>query len=213
MTEKSSSIKTGIGQGIGCLGGGIIVLIVLAAIGGAGSEPSKLVPLMSASVQPSAGSTKPLEGNTTSATKIIASGTWIVGIEILPGTYRVSGYFSRQDVNGDIIQNDGVYDDNELTLMVVKASDSTVEINGEATSIAYFPVYDPIAKGATGGTYLVGIDIQPGRYRISKESYAYAARLDKDLEIISNEGNKGNVVITVKESDYALQFTGMIAPI
>ena len=92
--------------------------------------------------------------------------------------------------------------------MVVKKSDDMVEVSGQALAIEYLPEYDPIANGARKGTYLVGKDIAPGRYRVKDPDYAYAARLDKNLEIIDNEGNEGNVVITIKPSDYAFEFSG-----
>ncbi len=140
----------------------------------------------------------------------IASGTYLVGSEMKPGYYRVNGYYARNDSDGEIIANDGVYEDDQFTLMIVKKSDDTVEISGEAMPIADFPSYDPVGNGVVDGTYLVGKDIKPGRYRIKDSDYAYGARLDKNLEIIDNEGNEGSVIITVKSSDFAFEYSGEI---
>ena len=142
---------------------------------------------------------------------VIEAGTWLVPSEIKPGVYRVAGYYARLDSDGEIIDNDGVYGENDLTLMVVKKSDDMVEVSGEALAIEFLPRYDPLRNGATSGTYLVGKDIKPGRYRVKDPDYAYAARLDKDLDIIDNAGNEGNVVITIKPSDYAFEFSGELS--
>ena len=111
-----------------------------------------------------------------------------------------------------IIDNDGVYD-NGIGLMVVQRGDTYVEISGEATPLTDLPVASPLALGFTEGTYIVGIDIEPGRYRISDPDYAYAARLDRSLGIIDNAGNSGSVIIQISPSDYAFTFTGAITPL
>jgi len=141
---------------------------------------------------------------------VIESGTYLVGSEIAPGVYRVSGYYERDDSQGEIIDNDGVYGENDLTVMIVRKGDDSVEINGQAVPLEGLPTYDPIAEGATSGTYLVGKDIAPGRYRVSSSDGAYGARLDKKLEIIDNDLNDGSIVITVRPSDYAFEFSGTL---
>ena len=71
---------------------------------------------------------------------------------------------------------------------------------------------DPIEGGFTTGTYLVGVDIQPGRYRVTAigDRSAYAARLDGTLDIIDNNLSDGSVLMIVNESDFAFTFTGML---
>ena len=132
--------------------------------------------------------------------------------EIDYGVYRVSGYWARLDSDFSIIDNDGVYD-NGIGLMVIQQGDTYVEISGEATPLADIPVAPPLTLGFTAGTYLVGVDIEPGRYRISDPDYAYAARLDRTLGIIDNAGNSGSVIIQISPSDYAFTFTGELAPL
>jgi hypothetical protein len=141
---------------------------------------------------------------------VIESGTWIVPDEVAPGYYRVSGYWASLDDDMEIIENDGVYGEDELTIAYVSKSTAYLEVSGEAVAIEEFPSYPVMDILPPGGTYLVGPDIKPGTYRISDSSYAYAARLDKTLDIIDNEGNEGNVIITIKSSDFAFQFSGDI---
>ncbi|MGH9132401.1 MAG: hypothetical protein ACRDZZ_00585 [Ilumatobacteraceae bacterium] len=139
-----------------------------------------------------------------------AEGTEVASGEIRPGAYRVAGYWAALDAVGEIIDNDGVYGPGELTLMVVPGDASFVEISGEAISIWDLPSYPVLSLSAVpeGGTYLVGADIEVGTYRVSDPDYAYAARLDSTLEIISNEGNAGSVIIVVQPGDFALSYSG-----
>ena len=143
---------------------------------------------------------------------ILGSGTYLVVDEIDYGVYRVAGYWARLDTDFSIIDNDGVYD-NGIGLMVVRQGDTYIEISGEATPLEDLPVASPLALGFTEGTYLVGVDIEPGRYRISDPDYAYAARLDSSLSIIDNAGNSGSVTIEIRPSDYAFTLTGAITPL
>ena len=84
-----------------------------------------------------------------------------------------------------------------------------MEFNGEAIPAEVMAVVDPIALGYVAGTYMVGIDIEPGLYRITNDT-AYAARLDQNLDIIDNELNDNNVLIRVAPSDFALTFNGSL---
>ena len=135
-----------------------------------------------------------------------------MGSEVVPGIYRVAGYWARLDADLEIIDNDGVYDDG-LSLVNVLESDAYIEVNGEMISIQYLPVLDPIASEFAEGTYLVGVDIAPGRYRITPGpagDSAYWARLDDQREINDNDLSDGPLIVIVSESDWALTFTGTI---
>jgi hypothetical protein len=148
---------------------------------------------------------------TTTTLPVVKSGTYVVPDQFAPGTYRVEGYWARLDANQEIIDNDIV--DSGLTLMTVAPSDAYVEINGAAIALGDLPQVDPIAEGWTDGTYLVGTDIAPGRYNVAPAgSSAYYARLDADLEIIDNDISEGNVIAIVDPGDWALSYTGTIAP-
>jgi len=157
--------------------------------------------------------TKPKPTTTTTTIPVIDSGIYIVSQDIQPGAYRVVGYFARLDANMDIIDNDGVYGANEITYVEIQTSDAYFELSGEAISIDDFPTYDPILMGAKRGTYLVGRDIQPGRYRVEDPVYAYAARLKCNRDIIDNAGNKGNVIIIIRDSDCLFEYSGAISRI
>jgi hypothetical protein len=148
---------------------------------------------------------------TTTTLAVVESGTYVVPDQFAPGTYRVEGYWARLDANQEIIDNDIV--DSGLTLMTVAPTDAYVEINGGAVALAGLPQVDPIAEGWTDGTYLVGTDIAAGRYNVTPAgSSAYYARLDADLEIIDNNISEGNVIAIVDPGDWALSYTGTIAP-
>lgn len=141
----------------------------------------------------------------------ISAGTYVVGSEIEPGFYRSSRYWSRLDANQDIIDNDLVWGDG-WTLVEIKSSDKYIEFSGVAYALEDMPVLDPIAEGFTEGSYLVGVDIQPGTYRINAEgdSMAYGSRLACDRDILDNDLNSGSVILTVKSSDCMFEFRGIL---
>lgn len=146
---------------------------------------------------------------TTTTTPVAGSGTYVVPDQFAPGTYRVEGYWARLDANQEIIDNDIV--DSGLTLMNVAPTDAYVEISGSAVALADLPQVNPLAEGWTDGTYLVGVDLPPGRYNITAAGTgAYYARLDGELEIIDNNISEGNVIAVVQPGDWALSYTGTI---
>jgi len=95
----------------------------------------------------------------------IGSGQWIVGTEVPPGLYRFSGSFASlgaaDTIRGIVAAYSG------LGLAKVLPSDATVQINGEAIRADHYGPYDVLANKPSDGFYLVGIDIPPGRYRLS----------------------------------------------
>ena len=204
----------------------LIVLAVIGSLSGGGNQVANTDDLPS---QPAASTSQPRVRDTPSAElsteaapvtstapepaiEIIESGTYLVPSEFEPGVYRVSGYWARLDSELEIIDND-IVSENGLGLLVVGPSDSYVEISGEAASLDEVPVVDPLLMGFTEGTYIVGVDMRPGRYRVSDPEYAYAARLDRSLSLIDNEGNSGSVIIVVKSTDFAFSFSGALSAI
>jgi hypothetical protein len=147
---------------------------------------------------------------TTTTLPIVKSGVYAVPAEFAPGTYRVSGYWARLDAAQEIIDNDIARDG--LMLLDVQPTDAFVEINGEAIALADMPVVDPIAMGFTDGTYVVGVDIAPGQYRVTPgpSGNAYWARLDGGHEIIDNNFSEGQLIVVVQEGDYALSYSGTL---
>lgn len=140
---------------------------------------------------------------------VITAGTYIVGSDIQPGLYRVSGYFARLDAHHGIIDNDSAR--SGLVLVRIYPSDSYVEISGEAMSVEFMPSVDPIASQYRDGTYMVGVDIPPGRYRISDPGgTAFAFVKDRDLSTTRSESNRGSVIVTLSTADFALSFSGLL---
>lgn len=150
---------------------------------------------------------------TTTTLPVIGSGVYIVPTEVAPDTYRLAGYASRLDENQEIIDN-FLIGDNGLGLVVVLETDAYLEVNGEIIPVeALGTPVDPIAQGFTEGVYLVGYDIEPGRYRVSPEASGettYWARLDDTLDIIDNNLSEGDLIVIVNESDYALEYRGVL---
>jgi hypothetical protein len=141
---------------------------------------------------------------------VIPPGTYLVGSEVPTGVYRVVRYWETLDDRDMILDNELALD-NGLTLAVVTSAATYVQFAGEAVSVRDRPSVDPLGEGFTEGTYLVGADLAPGRYRVrSADSLAYAARLDTDLDIIDNDLNQGSVILTVTPSDYAFRFRGTL---
>lgn len=72
----------------------------------------------------------------------------------------------------------------------------------------------PSAKAAIGeGTFIVGEDIQPGRYKArAKDGFCYWARLKDDSgdfdSIIANNTTSGQASVTIKKSDGAFETSG-----
>jgi hypothetical protein len=99
-------------------------------------------------------------------------------------------------------------------LLVVRETDSFVEINGGAVR-ADDTTIDPIAQGCTFGMFLVGKDIKPGTYRLRADTeQAYWSRLDSKLGTIANDIGNGDRAVTVRESDFAIEISGgtLLAP-
>lgn len=138
-----------------------------------------------------------------------SAGTYIVGEEIEPGQYRVAGYWARLDKDMEIIDNEAIWGNDGTLIVQIEKGDAYIEFSGEAMRLEDSGVIDPVELGLTEGTYLVGTDIAPGRYRISGDS-AYFARLECNNEIIDNNLSDGSVIAVVKDSDCYLNFSGEI---
>lgn len=94
------------------------------------------------------------------------------------------------------------------TILVVRPTDGFIEISGGAVS-ADETTMDPIAKGCTSGMFLVGKDIAPGRYKLRADTaHAFWSRRDERLATIANDIGAGDRVVTVRESDFALEISG-----
>ena len=161
--------------------------------------------------QPATTTTRPAP-TTTEDDQIITAGVYEVGTEIVPGTYRFVRYMARLDENLEIIDNALVSQGDGVGLMIVLETDAYAEVSVGAINVLDSNTLDPIGQGFTDGTYLVGVDIQPGRYRITPVggSSTYWARLDNTLDIIDNDLSDGQLIVIVKDLDFALSISGSI---
>lgn len=140
---------------------------------------------------------------------VFGPGTYIVGREIQPGLYRYQGYFARRDAHDGIIANGNTR--SGLGLFKVDRNDELVEISGEAIAVEFMPSVDPIASKYREGEYIVGVDIAPGRYRISESSgIAFAFVQDRNLATVRSESNRGSSIVNLTSSDFSLRFSGFI---
>ncbi len=146
---------------------------------------------------------------TTTLPPPIQGGRYRVPDEVAYGVYRAGPYWATLDAEDVTVNSDIV--DVCLSVMVVDERASFVEIEGEARRVEAVPTYDPIAAGCTNGTYLVGPDLAPGRYRLlAIDGFAYWARLDRTLEVIESALVEEDATITIAGGDFALTYTGTL---
>jgi hypothetical protein len=99
-------------------------------------------------------------------------------------------------------------------IMIVQPTDSFISVGDWIISVEDFgrPI-DPIAENLIGGVYLVGYDLEPGRYEVLNGGHSegtYWARLDDELEIIDSETDVRTLEVIVEASDFALKFKGTL---
>ena len=139
---------------------------------------------------------------------VIRDGTYEVGTDIEPGVYRVGRYWARLDRGQNLIDND-LNQGTCPSLVVVRPNDAYVEIKGKAVAMEAAASIDPIEDKCTGGTFLVGKDIAPGRYRIETSGQGYWARLNAKLGLIDNELSDGQLILVVRPTDFAVKLSGV----
>jgi hypothetical protein len=136
----------------------------------------------------------------------IPDGVYEVGAALAPGIYRVGTYWERKDRNQSTL-------DNDLTqgcpsILIVRPTDAYVEIKGGALEASKIAI-DPIERRCTSGTFLVGKDIAPGRYKLRAETNtAYWERLDAKLGTIANDLGSGDRIVVVRAADFAVKTSG-----
>ena len=154
---------------------------------------------------------------------VLRSGTYIVGTDIQPGIYRGeagydifdSCYWARlKDMSGTldaIIANDNSF--GQFYVEVVEG-DRAFEVKCKVMLLEELP--EPPAEfpqKIPTGTYLVGIDIQPGTYKgqagtdITDSCYWERLRnVRGELDsIIANDNATGQYYVEVQSSDFALR--------
>lgn len=143
------------------------------------------------------------------AIPVISSGQWIVGTDIAPGLYRYSGYVARLDAQMGIIDNDNAR--SGLGLIQVFPHDAYFEVSGEAVRLEDYPIYDVLANAPRDGIYIVGVDIPIGKYRIHGDgSSAFYTLLDRNMQRITNDLNRGSLILDLQRSTFAVGFTGRL---
>lgn len=164
----------------------------------------------------------PLPPTATPDPNLVRPGTYIIGTDIQPGIYRgqagydlfASCYWARlKDLSGSL---DAVLaSDNSIGQFYVgiKESDYAFETKCELRFLPSLP--EPPAEfpqRIMPGTYLVGIDIQPGTYKgqagteITESCYwARLRNVSGELgAIIANDNATGQFYVQVRPSDFAL---------
>ncbi|MFG6113737.1 hypothetical protein ACGTN9_01015 [Halobacillus sp. MO56] len=147
-----------------------------------------------------------------------SSGMYEVGTEIEPGIYynpdgsvyaeRLAGFSGELD---DIIAN---ANPNGPYYMEIKESDAAVSFGNGG-----WRLYDgaekerhDIKKSFSSGIYLVGVDIEPGKYKLEGDGIYWARLSGVSLEmtdIIAN-GNPtgGSAIVEVSPNDFAFEVSG-----
>ncbi len=144
--------------------------------------------------------------------QVITQGMYLVGIDIKPGIYfsKEEGcYWERlKDLSGDfngIISNGNSYGQFYVKL---KENDYAFSISCEATLLETIePLSTAYPESLNPGMYLIGRDIEPGRYKGNEEG-CYWERLSDVTggfdSIIANGNSDGQFYIQVSENDYGL---------
>ena len=166
-----------------------------------------------ATAAPAATTTTTQPATTTTTLPFIRTGTYAVPDEVAPGTYRVWGNAaSRLDENMELIDHYVVlccgYD-----LMIVQPTDSFVSVGDWIITVDDFGPVDPIAEGFISGVYLVGYDLEPGRYEVLRGDHPedpYWARLDDEMEIIDSGTSFGGLEVIIEDGDFAFEFKGFL---
>ena len=149
---------------------------------------------------------------------IFTDGSYQVGIDIQPGTYRTTTgsqgcYYARLKGFGgsveDILANNITDDPAIVTILPTdKGFESqncgtwTQDLSQITTSMTTFP----------DGMYIVGVDIKPGTYRSNGNQGCYYARLSDFTgslySIIANNITDNSTIVTISASDKGFQSKG-----
>jgi hypothetical protein len=146
------------------------------------------------------------------------NGTYLIGADIAPGTYRTVGapdgcYWARlrgtSGGSNDIIANDFGSGWNVVT---IAPTDLAFKTSGCGT---WTPDLKSVTQGTSfgPGTLIVGLDLNPGTYRSSGGDGCYWARLSgfggNSGEIIANDFTSGGQqTVTIAPSDVGFKTSG-----
>lgn len=153
------------------------------------------------------------------------TGTYLVGTDIEAGLYHVKvvgflgmSYIERaSDVSmefDDIIANVVLTGDGYIEIL---EDDVAVKIqDAELTKVVFEELEKDIKTEVEDGIYLVGIDIEPGQYKVeitdTITGMAYVERASRVSmgfdDIIANELFQGPGYVNISESDFAVKVQG-----
>ena len=202
---------------VGKIWGGVFLVAgaaVIAACGGADAGEANEVAVTETATTAPDPTTTSLPTTTTTPLPFIRTGTYAVPDEVAPGTYRHWGNAAvRLDENMEIIEHYLVANPG-FGIVIVQPTDSFISVGDWIITVDDFgrPI-DPIAEGLIAGVYLVGYDLEPGRYEVLPGDHPedpYWARLDDAMEIIDSGTGVGIQEVIVEASDFALEFKGSL---
>ncbi len=146
---------------------------------------------------------------------VLDAGAYAVGVDIEPGVYRflieqscywerVSGFSGEFD---DIIAND-----NSAGYFIVEIKSSDAGFGIDCSPLVVESLESILGERLTPesseiwmGVYEVGVDIEPGTYRLSADSSCYWERVSgfsgEFGDIIANDNFSGKSIVEIKSSD------------
>jgi hypothetical protein len=176
--------------------------------GGAATTEAGTTP--PASTQPTAAaSPKPAPAAPVAA--ISDDGTFLVPADVKPGTYTAPKaafgcYWEREKGTtgefGDILANENAIGPTVVTIL---KTDKAFLTRGCGDWLAGTPKIVSNTREINDGTWVVGVNIAPGTYKVTASDGCYWARLKSFSggmdSIIANDNVKGRAVVTIKKTD------------
>jgi hypothetical protein len=229
-----AGIKWAITGGIGLFW---LVLLVVSAAGSGGNGTSNTASNQTAASSPARAATpsaaptaKPTTTPTAAATTkptptpppkpqfaTFQDGTFIVGTDIQPGTYRTrsgpSGcYFARLKGFGgsldDILANENT---DAPAVVTIAPTDKGFESSRCGTWTNDLSAITKSRTSFSDGDLIVGTDIQPGTYRSTGQSGCYWARLQSfghtTGDVLANDNTDNPAVVTIAPTDRGFEAT------
>ena len=192
------------------IGGAVVAIIVISAIFSGGGEESA-TPAERTASQSEPAQEQPEE----SRAQRIRAGMHKVGTDIPPGEYlafannRAGGYWQvSSDSTGDM--DSIIANDNCTTFAYVQIEDGEYLTLTNSHAFPRDQYTDPLVEPGEQpgpGTYKVGVDIDPGEYRLvadNDQAYYHRARSPRGVmdSIITNELFSGSTYATVQSGEY-----------
>lgn len=192
----------------------LLVIIVISAIVANGSQGNASSSSSTPTTQSSSSTQSPSTHPTSAPQPQFATfgdGTFIVGKDIQPGTYRTrtsspNCYYARlKGFSGaveDIIANDNTDDP---AIVTISASDKGFESTNCGTWTKDLSAITTSKTSFSDGAYFVGTDITPGTYKSSGHANCYYARLSgfggSTGDILANNNTDTPAVVTIASGD------------